>query len=80
MQSEIVNAESQDLWEAFMNASIFAQVAAGSFVLGKFFGAIAIMSVLSDVMALPTIVIYGLLIATSIVCGLTDAILSARGK
>ena len=36
MQSEIVNAESQDLWEAFMNASIFAQVAAGSFVLGKF--------------------------------------------
>lgn len=36
MQSEIVNAESQDLWEAFVSASIFAQVAAGSFVLGKF--------------------------------------------
>jgi hypothetical protein len=44
------------------------------------FGVIAIMSVLSDVMALPAIVIYGLLIATSIVRGLTDAILTARGK
>jgi len=80
MQTEAAITKPQDLWEAFLSASIFAQVAAGSFALGKFFGIIAIMSVLSGVMALPTIIIYGLLIATSIVCGLADAILTARGK
>ena len=31
-------------------------------------------------MALPTITIYGLLIATSIVCGLADVILAAKGE
>ena len=80
MQTEATITKPQDLWEAFLSASIFAQVAAGSFVLGKFFGIIAIMSVLSGVMALPTITIYGLLIATSIVCGLADVILAARGE